>query len=268
LRDEGYQLENSIRDKESEINRLREELYIYRPRVDEKKYTLSEFEKETKYVSETENHFNEQLNEIRVMKNKEVKAQSTLKTKITITEDEVKDFDQKVNDYYTTIDQLKDDIWKQRKAITELDDKHVFNNDHSEIERRVYFANDKKRALESELERNNRRVISLREIFTKLNKQRTEGEQEHDIENDEARVRALEAKIESLDKKIKTDLTTIDTLIDERTELNRKTDLLELKLRESRSHLDSLKNNTQVLEDDNKCLKGDLTKVAERDESE
>lgn len=179
----------------------------------------------------------------------------------------MKDFDQKVNDYYTTIDQLKDDIMKQRKAISQLDDKHIFSNEHSEIERRLYFANDRKRALESELERNNRRVVSLREMFTRINKQRAEGEQEHDMDNDEARVRALEAKIESLDKKIRADLATIDTLIDERTELNRNTDLLELKLRESRSHLDSLKNNTQVLEDDNKCLKGDLTKIAERDES-
>jgi chromosome segregation ATPase len=266
LRDDSYTLEDAIRDRENEINRLREELYDYRPGVDEKRYTLSEFEKETEYIQGTEAHLTSQLTEVTTAKDKEVKAQSNLKSKITIIEDEVKDFDQQVKDYHDQIDQIKEDIWNQRKAITELDEQYYSTHELSEIERRLYYANDKKRVFESELERNNRRVTSLREIFDRLNKQRTDREQEHNIDDDENRVKALEAKIDSLETKIRGDLNEIDTLVDERNDLHRHADEADAKLRETRSHLESLKHNSQILEADNKCLRNDLTKLAERDE--
>jgi chromosome segregation ATPase len=266
LRDDSYILEDAIRDRENEINRLREELYAYRPGVDEKKYTLSEFEKETEYIQGTEAHLTGQLTEITAAKDKEVKAQSTLKTKITVIEDEVKDFDEQVKNYHQQIDIIKDDIWNQRKAITELDEQYYSTHELSEIERRLYYANDKKRVFESELERNNRRVASLREIFDRLNQQRTDREQEHNIDDDETRVKALETKIESLEAKIRGDLNEIDTLVDQRDDLYRNANGADAKLRETRSHLESLKHNSQILEADNKCLRNDLTKMAERDE--
>ena len=266
LRDDSYTLEDAIRDRENEINRLREELYAYRPGVDEKKYTLSEFEKETEYIQGTEAHLTDQLTKITAAKDDEVNSMSNLKTKITVIEDEVKDFDEQVKNYHQHIDQLKEDIWNERKAITELDEQYYSTHELSEIERRLYYANDKKRGFESELERNNRKVASLREIFDRLNQQRIDREQEHNIDDDENRVLALENIIESLETKIRSDLNEIDTLVEQRNDLHRHVDGADAKLRETRSILESLRNNSQILEADNKCLRNDLTKMAQRDE--
>jgi chromosome segregation ATPase len=266
LRDDSYTLEDAIRNRENEINRLREELYAYRPGVEEKKYTLSEFEKETEYIQATEAHLTSQLTKITAATDEEVNAMEDLKTKITIIEDEVKDFDEQVKNYHQHISQIKEDIWNQRKAITELDEQYYSTHELSEIERRLYYANDKKRGFESELDRNNRKVSSLREIFDRLNRQRIDREQEHNIDDDENRVIALENIIESLETKIRGDLSEIDTLVEQRNDLHRHADGADVKLRETKSILESLRNNSQILEADNKCLRNDLTKMAQRDE--
>lgn len=106
----------------------------------------------------------------------------------------------------------------------------------------------------------------MKEIYNRLTKELLLHQKEDKQGAEEKKVKQLQEEIDRLEAQIKGDVEAIDKLTQERDELYRNLDYTERKIEESNKHLDTLKYNSRILEDDNKCLKEDIDKLISRDQ--
>lgn len=109
-------------------------------------------------------------------------------------------------------------------------------------------------------------MLSLKEIYNRLSSELLQHQKEDKQGAEEKKVKQLQEEIDRLEAQIKGDVEAIDKLTQERDELYRNLDYTERKIEDSTAHLDNLKYNSRVLEDDNKCLKDDINNLVSRDE--
>ena len=254
LKDEGCRLLDQIRDRENEINRLRSEIHTLSHRVGEKKYRLESYEQEVVHARTNEENLSNQLADLENEINRGKSELSEIQQKITVTEGEINENDKRLLLNQDRISQIEKELWDLSQILIEL--RRKLDDKDREIAHFGNSAMGNKGLLEAEVQRGNDRVAHLREILEKLI---------HDG-NADVDVEAKAKHIETLEIQIKQNIEAFDELRKEREELIRNLDYTDQKIRDASHHLESLKHNSNVLEKDNKCLKDDLDRHAERDE--
>lgn len=125
LRREYYDTEDRIRDREAEINRLRDELDYWKHKVADKRYRLEDVERDCESIEHTRQHLSDKYNDLSDRYNKDNEDGDNFKRQITETENQVDDFDKKLKNNHDLIDKLREDIWKERRGQLDADNECV-----------------------------------------------------------------------------------------------------------------------------------------------
>lgn len=260
---EGYDIEDTIASRDQEIRRIKDEIFHCKQRVNAKRLEVDDYNRDLDSLKSISTKLENEFNEVKSLLGEEKKAGVGVKKEFTVVENDVGRLNGEIQDGRNRITVLEGEIAASRQNAIDADNQILTaERQISEIENKTYYLNDRKNAYNTDIDRLNQKVLSLKDLVARY---KTEKQQfENEKADEEARIKSLQDQIIGMEGNIKEDMKTIDQLELDKVELARNIDYTEGKIKQNEVFLDQIKGKADILQRDNDVLRHDLSLIPSR----